>query len=93
MRENELKEAITHIAFYAGWPRSMSAMSVAKQVFGGCGRDRTRRPRYQRTAGCADSVVDAVRAHDEVNEVAHELGLERFCRPPIHLAHDLCGEP
>ena len=32
--ETELKEAITHIAFYAGWPRAMSAMAVAKQVFG-----------------------------------------------------------
>jgi 4-carboxymuconolactone decarboxylase len=31
--EAELKEAITHIAFYAGWPRAMSAMGVAKQVF------------------------------------------------------------
>ncbi|MGH3546841.1 MAG: carboxymuconolactone decarboxylase family protein [Pseudonocardiaceae bacterium] len=32
--ETELKEAITHIAFYAGWPRAMSAMTVAKQAFG-----------------------------------------------------------
>lgn len=29
----ELTEAITHIAFYAGWPRAMSAMTVAKQIF------------------------------------------------------------
>jgi 4-carboxymuconolactone decarboxylase len=28
----ELIEAITHLAFYAGWPRAMSAMTVAKQV-------------------------------------------------------------
>lgn len=32
--ESELKEALTHIAFYAGWPRAMSAMGVARQVFG-----------------------------------------------------------
>jgi 4-carboxymuconolactone decarboxylase len=32
--ETELIEAITHLAFYAGWPRAMSAMAVAKQVFG-----------------------------------------------------------
>jgi len=32
--ETEVKEAITHIAFYAGWPRAMSAMTVAKQAFG-----------------------------------------------------------
>jgi 4-carboxymuconolactone decarboxylase len=31
----ELTEAITHLAFYAGWPRAMSAMAVAKQVFAG----------------------------------------------------------
>ena len=31
--EQELIEAITHLAFYAGWPKAMSAMAVAKQVF------------------------------------------------------------
>jgi len=29
----ELKEAITHLAFYTGWPNAMSAMTVAKMVF------------------------------------------------------------
>jgi 4-carboxymuconolactone decarboxylase len=33
--EQELIEAITHLAFYAGWPRAMSAMAVAKRVFNG----------------------------------------------------------
>lgn len=32
--EAELIEAITHLAFYAGWPRAMSAAAVAKGVFG-----------------------------------------------------------
>jgi 4-carboxymuconolactone decarboxylase len=32
--EEELIEAITHLAFYAGWPKAMSAMTVARQVFG-----------------------------------------------------------
>ena len=31
--EAELIEAITHLAFYAGWPKAFSAMAVAKQVF------------------------------------------------------------
>ena len=31
--EDELKEVITHLAFYAGWPKAMSAMTVAKDVF------------------------------------------------------------
>lgn len=32
--ESELVEVITHLAFYCGWPRAMSAITVAKQVFG-----------------------------------------------------------
>jgi 4-carboxymuconolactone decarboxylase len=31
--EAELIEALTHLAFYAGWPRAMAAMTVAKKVF------------------------------------------------------------
>jgi 4-carboxymuconolactone decarboxylase len=33
LTEDELKEALTHLAFYAGWPQAMAAMAVAKQVF------------------------------------------------------------
>lgn len=33
--EEELVEAITHLAFYTGWPRAMAAMGVAKRVFRG----------------------------------------------------------
>jgi 4-carboxymuconolactone decarboxylase len=31
--KEELKEAITHLAFYGGWPCAMTAMAVAKEVF------------------------------------------------------------
>ncbi|MGH7739731.1 MAG: carboxymuconolactone decarboxylase family protein [bacterium] len=31
--QDELKEAITHLAFYAGWPSAMTAMGVAKELF------------------------------------------------------------
>jgi 4-carboxymuconolactone decarboxylase len=34
LTETELKEVIIHLAFYAGWPRAMSAITVAKSVFG-----------------------------------------------------------
>jgi 4-carboxymuconolactone decarboxylase len=34
LTETELKEVITHLAFYAGWPKAMSAIAVAKRVFG-----------------------------------------------------------
>ena len=30
---DELIEAITHVTFYAGWPKGMGAMGVAKKVF------------------------------------------------------------
>ena len=33
LTETELVEAMTHLAFYAGWPRAMSAIAVARQVF------------------------------------------------------------
>ena len=31
--EVELIEAITHLAFYSGWPNSVSAVTVAREVF------------------------------------------------------------
>ena len=31
--QDELIEAITHLAFYAGWPKAMSAMTIAKELF------------------------------------------------------------
>jgi 4-carboxymuconolactone decarboxylase len=32
--EEELIEAITHLAFYAGWPSAVTAVGVAREVFG-----------------------------------------------------------
>jgi 4-carboxymuconolactone decarboxylase len=33
VKKEELIEVITHLAFYAGWPSAMSAITVAKEVF------------------------------------------------------------
>jgi 4-carboxymuconolactone decarboxylase len=33
LTESEIVEAITHLAFYTGWPRAMSAVTAAKQTF------------------------------------------------------------
>ncbi|WP_026818586.1 carboxymuconolactone decarboxylase family protein [Arthrobacter castelli] len=33
LTQDELIEAITHVAFYAGWPKGMAAMGVAKELF------------------------------------------------------------
>jgi 4-carboxymuconolactone decarboxylase len=36
--EDEIAETITHLAFYAGWPSAVTAVTVAKEVFGRNGR-------------------------------------------------------
>jgi 4-carboxymuconolactone decarboxylase len=33
LSETELVEVIIHLAFYAGWPRAMSAVRIARDVF------------------------------------------------------------
>ena len=33
VKEQELIEAITHLAFYAGWPCAMTAIMMAKELF------------------------------------------------------------
>jgi 4-carboxymuconolactone decarboxylase len=35
LTEAEIVECITHLAFYCGWPRAMSAIVVAKEAFAG----------------------------------------------------------
>lgn len=34
LTQEEIVEAITHLAFYSGWPKAMSAIATAKQAFG-----------------------------------------------------------
>src|ERR1700748_1056631 len=33
LTKDEISEMITHLAFYSGWPASMSAANIARQVF------------------------------------------------------------
>ena len=33
LTQQEITEAITHLAFYAGWPKAMSAVGIAREVF------------------------------------------------------------
>lgn len=33
LSETEIAEVIIHLAFYAGWPRAMSAIKIAREVF------------------------------------------------------------
>ncbi|MGM0213776.1 carboxymuconolactone decarboxylase family protein [Enterococcus sp. AZ109] len=32
--KDEIVELITHLAFYAGWPKAWSAFNMAKEIFG-----------------------------------------------------------
>lgn len=34
LQQEEIVEAMTHLAYYVGWPRAASALHVAKDVFG-----------------------------------------------------------
>ena len=34
IKQEELVEMITHLAFYVGWPNAMSAITKAKELFG-----------------------------------------------------------
>src|SRR5438874_12273586 len=34
VKKEELIEAITHLAFYCGWPSAMTAILLAKELFG-----------------------------------------------------------
>ncbi|WP_062464158.1 carboxymuconolactone decarboxylase family protein [Demequina soli] len=33
LTQDQIVEAITHVAFYTGWPRAVSALTLAKQLF------------------------------------------------------------
>ncbi len=33
VKELQLIEVITHLAFYSGWPNAMGAMTIAKELF------------------------------------------------------------
>ena len=33
LKKEELIEVVTHLAFYSGWPNSMNAIMVAKELF------------------------------------------------------------
>lgn len=33
LTQTEVVEAITHVAFYVGWPKAMTAITIAKDVF------------------------------------------------------------
>jgi 4-carboxymuconolactone decarboxylase len=39
---DEIVEAITHLAFYSGWPTAATALGIARQVFADAGQDQAK---------------------------------------------------
>jgi 4-carboxymuconolactone decarboxylase len=35
LTDTEISELITHMAFYAGWPKALSAVAVARKILEG----------------------------------------------------------
>lgn len=42
--QKEMASAITHVAFYAGWPKAWAAFNLAKEVYAGDGTDSAAAP-------------------------------------------------
>lgn len=40
--QKEMAAAITHTAFYAGWPKAWAAFNIAKEVYGTMDKEETR---------------------------------------------------
>lgn len=47
--QKELAAAITHVAFYAGWPKAWAAFNLAKEVYAEPIAEQTEKDRYQNT--------------------------------------------
>jgi 4-carboxymuconolactone decarboxylase len=63
----ELSEVITHLAFYAGWPEAMGAVSAAREIFTDRGVD----------AAALPSAGDASLPLDQVAEDQRRTGVEQ----------------
>ncbi|MCH4071403.1 carboxymuconolactone decarboxylase family protein [Pseudoramibacter sp.] len=47
--QKEMAAAITHVAFYAGWPKAWAVFNLAKEVYGEGASEATDKDRYQNT--------------------------------------------
>lgn len=74
---DELIEAITHLAFYAGWPNAMSAVRAAKDVFANA--VQFRHDPVRRTAFAKPAHLRLARAF----RPCLERGSRASCRPSV----------
>ena len=88
----EVSEIITHLAFYAGWPNAMSAVSVAKTIFEARGVTAEALPAASPTLLPLNEQVEKQRA-DTVGKNVGPIspGLVKFTADPLFL--DLWQRP
>ena len=88
----EVSEIITHLAFYAGWPNAMSAVSVAKAIFEARGVTAESLPAASPTLLPLNEQVEKQRADTvEKNVGPISPGLVKFTADPLFL--DLWQRP
>lgn len=88
----EVSEIITHLAFYAGWPNAMSAVSVAKAIFVARGVTAEALPAASPTLLPLNEEVEKQRADTvEKNVGPISPGLVKFTADPLFL--DLWQRP
>lgn len=82
----EVSEIITHLAFYAGWPNAMSAVSVAKAIFVARGVTAEALPAASPTLLPLNEQVEKQRADTvEKNVGPISPGLVKFTADPLFL--------
>lgn len=77
----EVSEIITHLAFYAGWPNAMSAVSVAKAIFEARGVTAEALPAASPTLLPLNEQVEKQRA-DTVEKMSAPFRTARLNLPP-----------
>lgn len=88
----EISEAITHLAFYAGWPNAMGAITATKPIFEARGIGEADLPPASPNLLPLDEAVERQRADGvEANVGSVSSGLVQFTADPLFL--DLWQRP
>lgn len=97
--QKEMASAITHVAFYAGWPKAWAAFNLAKEVYAGDGTDSAAAPEaHGGFFGLGEpndayapyfigqSYLNALTAPDDYLPI-HNVTFEPGCRNNWHVHH------
>lgn len=97
--QKEMASAITHVAFYAGWPKAWAAFNLAKEVYAGDGTDNAAAPEaHGGFFGLGEpndayapyfigqSYLNALTAPDDYLPI-HNVTFEPGCRNNWHIHH------